>query len=68
MPQLAVLEDRPSNLPTRLADGLGLESGLEILLPDLLRPVLGIAEESGSPASSLRKEAGIRRQLSKSLL
>jgi len=38
-PRQRVLTNSPSKLPTRLADGLGLESGLNAQLPDVLRPV-----------------------------
>lgn len=50
----------PFQWPTRLADGLGLESGLNAQLPAVLRPVPEIFRETGSPACGLRKEAAVR--------
>ena len=47
-------------MPARLADGLGLESGLGAALLRAVRPASERSEEFGSPASSLRKEAGLR--------
>jgi len=53
-------------MPTRLAVGLGLESGPVIPLPEPLRPVR-ISSDFGSPASGLRKEAGFRLQRQKKI-
>lgn len=51
-------EASPFQTPTRLADGLGLESGLGGLhLP--FAPSSAFAEEFGSPASCFRKEADL---------
>jgi hypothetical protein len=51
----------PFQLPTRLADGLGLESGLDILLPDTLRPAPGFYPGNlgpPHPASGRKPELG----------
>ena len=49
-------------MPTRLADGLGLESGLGSRYRAPFAPSSNCLEEFGSPASGLRKEAGFRLQ------
>ena len=58
----AVPEDRPSNRPTRLADGLGLESNPSNVPHIAVRPVLGLIRGVGSPASDFRMEARFRLQ------
>ena len=55
-------EARPPNMPTMLADGLGLESGLESRCRDSCAPSRCFHREFGFPAPALRKEAGFRRQ------
>jgi hypothetical protein len=59
---LAGLEDLPFQLPAELADGLGLESGLETSYLASFAPSSNCFEEFGSPAPGLRKEAGFRLQ------
>ena len=56
----AVPEDRPSNRPTRLADGLGLESNPGNEPHIAVRPVPGLIRGVGSPASDFRMEARFR--------
>src|SRR6267378_7668929 len=53
----------PFQLPTRLADGLGPGSDLEIWLPSFVRPILTSSEDFGSPASARRKAGRLRLQL-----
>src|SRR6266496_2493733 len=50
------LEDRPSNWPARLADGLGLESGLN---RSILRPIPRLNQESRFPRTGLESDAGL---------
>ena len=59
----AGLEDLPSQLPTELADGLGLESDLETGRPVSFAPPR-FHEDFGSPALGSRKEAVFRLQIS----
>jgi hypothetical protein len=47
-------------MPARLADGLGLESGLGAAYTAPFAPPRNCSEEFGSPAPSLWKEGGLR--------
>jgi len=58
----AGLEDLPFQLPAELADGLGLESGLDAGYPASFAPSSDRSEEFGSPAIGSRKEAEFRLQ------
>ena len=53
----AGLEDLPFQSPTGLADGLGLESGLDAGYPASFAPSPDCSEDFGSPAPGFRKEA-----------
>src|SRR2546426_9106102 len=50
----------PFQMPTRLADGLGLESGLGFCCQKPCAPPPVLAGESGSPAPVLRKQYRFR--------
>jgi hypothetical protein len=50
----------PFQLPTRLADGLGLESDLGRDYPRPCAPSSNTFEEFGSPALTFRKESQLR--------
>jgi len=58
----------PFQLPTRLAVGLGLESGLETGCPVSFAPSSSCLEDFGSPASGFRKEARLRLQRRKLII
>jgi hypothetical protein len=60
--ELRVSRGSPFQLPARLADGLGLESGLGLRYRAPFAPSSSCLEEFGSPASGFRKEAGFRLQ------
>ena len=54
-------EGSPFQMPTRLADGLGLESGLSALVRRSPHPRTSLSVALGSPASALRNSSGLRR-------